>query len=35
MIAMWRTGNIIPTIIAGFAINYVAFSGLIELNLFH
>jgi len=29
MVCMWRTGSVIPTIIAHFLVNYVAFSGIL------
>jgi len=32
MVVMWRTGSVIPTIIAHFIVNYVSFSGLIPYN---
>jgi hypothetical protein len=32
MVVMWRTGSVVPTIIAHFFVNYVAFSGMIPLD---
>ena len=34
MLFMWKTGNILPLIAAHFVVNYVAFTGLINLNQF-
>ena len=30
MICIWRTGSVLPTIVAHFFVNYVAFSGLLQ-----
>ena len=32
MVVMWRKGSVMPTIIAHFLVNYVAFSGMIPYN---
>jgi len=32
MVVMWRTGSVVPTIIAHFIVNYVSFSGVIPYN---
>ena len=32
MVVMWRTGSVVPTIIAHFFVNYVAFSGMIPYD---